>query len=409
GRHGDIAEWLREMDEAELASKVESISSDLSDSAFFAHLKAVITGTEVKDIESLKPEFDKCFTFEGMKCDVKDNEAKVTVTLKVLMSVNEKYELCVSSNWGTRALMVNPYDCPEGKTVTFDFTLRKRPGKEIGKLSFLVDGTVLTNQLKEARKSIQKANHVMLSTLQNKVDSIKENKDNNEIKSTSDDERYRLAKQKLDAIQKNIKEHPFHVYDAYDGVGSSDREKEEDIINKEIRPLAERGHKLASIDYYWYLFVRRYEVAEIFAKSYEANHQGEKLIEPPLTDDQLYEKVQEMFCIISDMRSRSLSRTAWTGGHSTDINACYDIEEENVYNKFIIPLIKKGHRKSCLDYYKKLLSKDREKAKLFLYRYRSEHPGDKLVEYDSADQVFGFQTDGIVKGLRENIRKKFLK
>ncbi|MBQ0057512.1 MAG: hypothetical protein KBT20_07640, partial [Bacteroidales bacterium] len=26
GRHGDIAEWLREMDEAELASKVESIS-----------------------------------------------------------------------------------------------------------------------------------------------------------------------------------------------------------------------------------------------------------------------------------------------------------------------------------------------------------------------------------------------
>lgn len=38
GRHGDIAVWLREMDEPELANKVESISSDLSDSEFFKEL-----------------------------------------------------------------------------------------------------------------------------------------------------------------------------------------------------------------------------------------------------------------------------------------------------------------------------------------------------------------------------------
>lgn len=380
GRYGDIAVWLREMGEPDMASKVDSISGDLGDSAFFAQLKAAILGTEIKADDSLKPSFDKCFAFECVKCDMKDNEAKISASLKVLLCVNEEYELSVSSNWGTRAVMVNPYNYSEGKTATLDFTLRKRPGKEVGEITIKADGKELSCK------------------------KIQTNIDDRLL-----DDAYRFAKEKLNAIQKNIKENPCHVYDAYDGVGSSDREKEEDIINKEIRPLAERGHKLASIDYYWYLFVRRYDDAEKFAISYEANHKGEKLIETPLTDDQLYEKVQEMFSIISDKRSRSLSRTAWTGEHSTDINKGYDKEKEMVFNKFIIPLIKKGHRKSCLVYYEKLLLKDRERAKLFLNEYRSKHPGDNLVEHETLDQVFGFQTDKMVRDLRESIIKSLLK
>lgn len=101
GRSGDIAVWLREMDEPELSSWVESVSTCLVDSEFLAALKAAMTGESAPPPP--KPPFGKCFSFEGLDCDVKDNEAKVTVRLKVLMCVNETYELLVSSAWGQRA------------------------------------------------------------------------------------------------------------------------------------------------------------------------------------------------------------------------------------------------------------------------------------------------------------------
>ena len=148
GRHGDIAEWLCEMVEPDLASRVKSIALDLSDSVFYAKLKATITGSNMtdSDVMSLKPSFDKCFSFEGLKCDVKDSEAKVTASFKVLMCVKEEYELSVSSNWGMRGMIINPYGHPEGKTASFTFTFRKRPGKDIGEITIKADGKVLADE-----------------------------------------------------------------------------------------------------------------------------------------------------------------------------------------------------------------------------------------------------------------------
>lgn len=144
GRHGDIAVWLRERGESELVSKVENISRELSDSAFYAQLRAAITGEEVTCPESLKPAFDRCFTFDGVECDSIDKEAKISVRLKVLMSVNEKYELSVSCNWGTRAVILNPYDYAEGITITIDFVMHKRPGKEIGEITVTAEDKKLS-------------------------------------------------------------------------------------------------------------------------------------------------------------------------------------------------------------------------------------------------------------------------
>ena len=146
GRHGDISKWLREKDEADLAFSVDAIDTSLSDSAFYAKLKAAITGI-ADNTGPLKPAFDKCFCFEELKCDVRDNDAKVTVILKVMMCVNEDYELSVSSNWGTRAEWVNPYNYPEGKTASFTFTLRKRPGKDVGEITVNADGAVLSQSV----------------------------------------------------------------------------------------------------------------------------------------------------------------------------------------------------------------------------------------------------------------------
>ena len=153
GRHGDIAEWLDEQGYPELSSSVASISAGLSDSAFYAQLKSVITEDDVTDSVShdLKPLFDKCFSFEDMKCNVKDTEARVRVILKVLLCVNEEYELRVSSDWGIRAMMVNPYSHPEGKSASFEFTFYKRPGKNIGEITVLADGKELSRSAKFSR------------------------------------------------------------------------------------------------------------------------------------------------------------------------------------------------------------------------------------------------------------------
>ena len=151
GRHGDIAEWLRQEGEPELASKMESIPTSLSDSSFYVHMKAVITG--VKDTGPIKPSFDRCFQFEDLICDLKETEANVSVRLKVLMSVNEEYVLSVSTNWGTRAMTVNPYSYTEGKSANFDFSFYKRSGIDLGEIAVLADWNELSRLTKFRRES----------------------------------------------------------------------------------------------------------------------------------------------------------------------------------------------------------------------------------------------------------------
>lgn len=143
GRYGDIAVFLSEMGELEMASRVESISGDLGDSAFYAQLKAAILGKEAIDSKSLKPDFDKCFSFEGMKCDVKKNEAKVSISLKILMCVNEEYELKVSTNWGTRSKSINPSSFESNKLSYVDFLFHKRQDREFENISIIMEDVLL--------------------------------------------------------------------------------------------------------------------------------------------------------------------------------------------------------------------------------------------------------------------------
>lgn len=182
GRHDDIAKWLREMGEPEMADRVESIPKNLSDSVFYTQLKAAITGSELKDAELLKPSFDKCFAFEGTKCVLWEKEAKITISLKVLMCVNEEYELSVSSNWGTRALMINPYKYTEGKPATIDFTLRKRPGKDIGETTVMVDGkeikSIKSSNNQEGNDHTDQSINDIAETLKKVAEKVKESLEN---------------------------------------------------------------------------------------------------------------------------------------------------------------------------------------------------------------------------------------
>lgn len=145
GRYGDIAVWLREMGEPELAFKIESISDNLPNSKYYSQLKLVITGNEVQDLDLIKPPFGRCFTLEDVVSYVKDNKAKVSIKLKVLKHINEEYELCVSCNWGIQKEKINPYNYTEGETIDCDYTLDKSAGKVIKEITIKADGKEIHN------------------------------------------------------------------------------------------------------------------------------------------------------------------------------------------------------------------------------------------------------------------------
>ena len=141
GRYGDISEWLQEMGEEDLAKEVSSIDNTLSDSEYFIALKKIITGVSAStSAKTLKPSFEKCFKFEGVEREFNGtSEIKVQVNLKVLLTVNERYEISVHSSWGSRGQMINPYDYQEGEVIKINIPFRKRPGKEYVVTSIKVD------------------------------------------------------------------------------------------------------------------------------------------------------------------------------------------------------------------------------------------------------------------------------
>ena len=150
GRCGDLSKWLSDcgennLAEEELSQKVKSINSNLSDSEYFAELKKVVTGGSTDGVaSSLKPSFDKCFHLEGIELELDEERGKqVLIKLKVLFGINERYELVVSSNWGTRGQNINPSDYKEGEIIKLRFAFRHRPGKDWGMTDVRADGKEL--------------------------------------------------------------------------------------------------------------------------------------------------------------------------------------------------------------------------------------------------------------------------
>ena len=152
GYAGDIAEWLREKGEIELAETVANINSNLGDSEYLSQLSVIFTGEKVI-IE--KPEFQKCFHVENITTEKDDNRMTVCVRLKILSSVNESYELAVRTNWGTKGNIVNPYNFDEGSTVNLKFKFRKRPNSVIDKIVLFADKKEVYNYLIKTKLNTQ--------------------------------------------------------------------------------------------------------------------------------------------------------------------------------------------------------------------------------------------------------------
>lgn len=130
GRYKDLTNFLREVGEFEKADKIDAIDSNLNDSCFFSEMYFIIIGDTLNI--SLKPEFQDCFSIEDPIANLYDDKLEVDIKLKVKLSIDESYQVRVETNWGTRAICVNPSDSKEGKYVVQKITIRKKTGKEIG-------------------------------------------------------------------------------------------------------------------------------------------------------------------------------------------------------------------------------------------------------------------------------------
>lgn len=367
GRSGDIAKWLREQGYESLADKVDSIV-DNGDADYIKKLGEALTGSGNINKIPKRP-FSDCFEFQNTKCEVYTDHTIVKLIFKVLMVVNETYNISVDNQCEHVNKCVNSIEFEEGSTVTMSFVLHQhKPGNRIA--------------IKVEDEELSKCD------LKSEILAINNENDYYSKKYISDQEAYRAAKEKLNAIQKIIRENSYHGDEAYNGFV-----KEEEIINEYILPLVRKGHKAASQDYYWYLFVRSDFLAEKLKKEFEEKHVGEKLIDTPLTDDQLFEKVQEMFSIVYYERSKSLRKADLLGRPSEEyVYKFYEKNEQSIYNNYIKPLAKKGHRGACLKYYNFLYREDPVGARLFLNDYRNRHPGDDLVEHANFETAIGIMS-----------------
>ena len=138
-RSGDMSKWLREKGESSLADKMDSIDGDLGDSEYFSCLSALMKGNEAIHVGYEKPDFSKCFTIEKAWYEATGTSLKVFVSLKVLQTLNENYELKVETEWGAHAKYVNPFESRTDEIIRCEFEFRKRPNSELNAFTIYAD------------------------------------------------------------------------------------------------------------------------------------------------------------------------------------------------------------------------------------------------------------------------------
>lgn len=146
GRSGDLSSWLREHEENELALNIDDIDSNIGDGEYISRITDIINNHlfSHKTSSSLKPEPIQCFTIEDIKVGEDDSKFNVTISLKILQTVNEWYniELKTLSETASKPIRLNPYDYKVGKVINikFDFPL---PAFDKSEIRVFVDGVEL--------------------------------------------------------------------------------------------------------------------------------------------------------------------------------------------------------------------------------------------------------------------------
>ena len=137
GKNGELSEFLQEIGELEKADELNLIDTNLDDSFYFKKMATIILGREMEI--SLKHKFSDCFSIEAFNGTIYSDRLEIKIQLKTILSVKETFQIVAKTDWGTRAITVTPDDVKEGKSLNPIITIKKRPGKSVGRIAILFD------------------------------------------------------------------------------------------------------------------------------------------------------------------------------------------------------------------------------------------------------------------------------
>lgn len=149
GRAGELAQWLIEQGETELAKDVDSINQTIGDSEYVSLLASAILGEKKfgelhNDI--IKPHFSDCFNIEDVHAERSEEKTSIIVVLKAKMIVNETFEFGIQTIWGRRAVNINSKDSVVGEILSLKFTYRNRPNSSLKEVLVMANDNILRQE-----------------------------------------------------------------------------------------------------------------------------------------------------------------------------------------------------------------------------------------------------------------------
>lgn len=140
GRNGDIATWLREHRDNDIADQVDAIDINLGDSEYINQLANIISGA--KYVVTKKP-FEDCVKYVVNIDDQLDESIIVSISLTIIQSVKESYIISVKNNWGEKTVNFTPGNYEEEDNESLNFAFEEINGIDLGDVQVSVDNNII--------------------------------------------------------------------------------------------------------------------------------------------------------------------------------------------------------------------------------------------------------------------------
>lgn len=140
GRNGDIAAWLREHNDSDIADQIDTIDINLGDSEYINQLANIITGAKYV---VTKKSFEDCVKYMVSIDDRLDENIIVSISLIVIQSVKESYIISVKSNWGEMTVNFTPGNYEKGDNESLNFAFEEIDGIDLGDVQVSIDNNII--------------------------------------------------------------------------------------------------------------------------------------------------------------------------------------------------------------------------------------------------------------------------
>lgn len=117
--YGVMSNWLRVIDKAELADKIDSIDKQsLSESEYMERVILIVTGNQIA-LE--KPPYNQCFEITKFLYDRLEDNIVIRLDVKIIEHINENYKLTIASNYGEETFDINTFEYDNKTIISKEF------------------------------------------------------------------------------------------------------------------------------------------------------------------------------------------------------------------------------------------------------------------------------------------------